>query len=283
MKRSAEDLLQAFTQMTNMSVSLYDKGFHGIVGFSGGARAVHICSMIHRCDSCLGRCIESDRNAKSVCPDTGEAFAYLCPFGMCEIIVAIRQSGSTIGYLLAGKSLPVGAEAEERMCTALQPYWKEIGDASLIREKMRSLPRHTPEEYDAICRLLEALAEVIGADDLFLGQDVQLAVLVYRYLKKNYYMHITLPELSMLFHCNTVTLSEKFRKEYGKTIIEALTAIRLEHAKKLLRQTELSIEEIAERCGFSERRYFTKCFHRSEGYSPSLWRQYNQHNDDKKS
>lgn len=281
MKRSAEDLLQAFARMTNMSVSLYDRGFHGLVGFSG-AQVSSICSLIHRCDTCLGRCLESDRYAKEICPDTGEALPYLCPFGMCEIIVAIRQSGSTIGYLLAGKSLPVGRDAEERMWSALSPYWQEIGNTSLFWEKVQGLPRHTPEEYEAICRLLEALAEVIGADDLFLGQDVPLPALVYRYLKKNYHTHITLPELSMLFHCNTVTLSEKFRKEYGKTVIEALTAIRLEHAQKLLRQTELSVEEIAARCGFSERRYFTKCFRRASGYSPSLWRQCNRDNMDKK-
>ena len=151
----------------------------------------------------------------------------------------------------------------------------------LLEEAIQQVPRHTPDQYDAICRMLEVLAEVISADDLFLGQDVRLPTLIHRYLKKNYYTRITLPELSVLFHCNTVTLSEKFRREYGRTIIEELTEIRLSQAKKLLAQTDLSVEEIAERCGFSERRYFTKCFHRAEGYSPSQWRLI--HADDRKS
>ena len=275
MKRSAEELLRAFAQLTHMSISLYDRDFHGLIGTSC-CPSVPVCTMIHRSDFCLGKCIESDRAARKACPESGEAYAYICPFGMCEIIVALRQDGTTVGYLLAGKSLPTGQDAERQMMHAVTPYLSEIASSEAFAELIGRLPRYTAEEYNRICCLLEVLANALAEDDQLLRTKVSLAQLVYRYLKKNYHAKITLPELSMLFHCNTVTMSESFRKEYGKTIIAMLNEIRLSHAKKLLVQTDLSLEEIAERCGFSERRYFTRCFGRDVGYSPSQWRQLQQ-------
>lgn len=62
-----------------------------------------------------------------------------------------------------------------------------------------------------------------------------------------------------------------FRKETGMSPVTYLNNLRLEHAKKLLKQqsvTGYSVGEIALMCGFYDPRYFTRLFKRYTAQSP---------------
>lgn len=67
-------------------------------------------------------------------------------------------------------------------------------------------------------------------------------------------------------------LSIMLKKETGKTFIEYLTDIRIEHARKLLRETEMKNYEVAQACGFANATYFSTVFKSVCGLSPSAWR-----------
>ena len=62
------------------------------------------------------------------------------------------------------------------------------------------------------------------------------------------------------------------KKETGKTFIEYLTDIRIEHARRLLRETEMKNYEVAQACGFANATYFSTVFKSVCGLSPSAWR-----------
>ena len=53
------------------------------------------------------------------------------------------------------------------------------------------------------------------------------------------------------------------------TINHYITQVRLEKAKELLLEDELSIADIAEACGFQSLSYFTKTYKKHYGHSPS--------------
>lgn len=60
-----------------------------------------------------------------------------------------------------------------------------------------------------------------------------------------------------------------YKEQAGKTIMNRLEEIRLEHAKHLLNQNRtLKLAEIAKECGFSEPYYFSKRFKKYYGVSP---------------
>ena len=64
----------------------------------------------------------------------------------------------------------------------------------------------------------------------------------------------------------------EFKKQYGVTIMQYLNQCRMNHAKKLLRFTELSVEKIAESCGIPDASYFNRTFRASEGLSAGSFR-----------
>ena len=74
------------------------------------------------------------------------------------------------------------------------------------------------------------------------------------------------------FHLNAQYISQLFKNEIGVGFLAYLTNIRMEHAKKLLLSTSLSIAEVAERSGYGDYRVFTKAFKKSEGVTPSQYR-----------
>ncbi len=63
-----------------------------------------------------------------------------------------------------------------------------------------------------------------------------------------------------------------FRQELGTTPIEYLQRYRVNQAKRLLKETQQTITEIAQNIGFSESGYFSRIFRRETGMSPETVR-----------
>ena len=67
-------------------------------------------------------------------------------------------------------------------------------------------------------------------------------------------------------------LRREFSRAYGTSPIAFLKEMRLYNAKNLLDSEYLSIEEIAEQCGFTSASYFIQFFGKATGMSPSKYR-----------
>ena len=61
-------------------------------------------------------------------------------------------------------------------------------------------------------------------------------------------------------------------EQYGVTLVTYLQQVRITHAKRMLRFTDKSIEEIGLECGIGELNYFSRVFKKLEGVSPSEFR-----------
>jgi AraC-like DNA-binding protein len=63
-----------------------------------------------------------------------------------------------------------------------------------------------------------------------------------------------------------------FREAFDKSPIEVLTEIRMDRARDLLKNTDLSIREVAFASGYSDPLYFSRLFRRRMGMPPSKFR-----------
>lgn len=95
---------------------------------------------------------------------------------------------------------------------------------------------------------------------------------IIHYLHINYRKPITIGELTKVFHINRTTLTERFAKETGYTIIKYLTRLRINLASMILRDTELSVSEIIEKVGFNNLTHFGRTFQKYTGFTPSEYR-----------
>ena len=91
---------------------------------------------------------------------------------------------------------------------------------------------------------------------------------IVEYLEKNYMKKITLDDISAEFFVAKTTLLSNFKKYFGCSPIDFLLNVRLTKAERMLFDSDLSIEEISEMCGFSSANYFSLIFKRKKGKSP---------------
>ena len=67
-------------------------------------------------------------------------------------------------------------------------------------------------------------------------------------------------------------MMHSFKKQMGITITEYKNTLKIDHAKNMLVNTELSITDIGLACGFENSSYFSKMFARRTGLSPTKYR-----------
>ncbi len=100
-------------------------------------------------------------------------------------------------------------------------------------------------------------------------QPDKIAEKICAYISTHYTEKILLDDLCFLFATNKTTLCKNFKDTYGCTIVDYTNKLRIKQAKKLMREGELSLTELAARVGFSSIHYFSKTFKNYETITPS--------------
>ncbi len=85
--------------------------------------------------------------------------------------------------------------------------------------------------------------------------------------------NITLESIASGFFISKSTLSRTFKKATGMIFADYLRSMRIKNVCNLLIKSELSIKEIAEKCGFRDMNTFHKVFNSMLGMTPKEYRQ----------
>jgi transcriptional regulator GlxA family with amidase domain len=88
------------------------------------------------------------------------------------------------------------------------------------------------------------------------------------------YVHkkLNLDELAESLHMSKSNIIRIFKKKYNVTPYEYVISLRIETAKILLRDTKLSIREIADKLVFFDEHYFSSLFLKKVGVRPGIYR-----------
>lgn len=92
------------------------------------------------------------------------------------------------------------------------------------------------------------------------------------YIHKNFSESMSRRDIAQQIGITEDHLTFCFRQELGVTPIQYLQRYRINQAKRLLKESELTITEIAFNVGFSDSGYFSRLFHRETGLSPETYR-----------
>lgn len=92
------------------------------------------------------------------------------------------------------------------------------------------------------------------------------------YVDRNFHENLNLKQIAGQFYMNSAYLGQVFKKNYGMYFNDYLLQLRITEAKKLLRQTDLRIYEVAEQVGFKNADYFVTQFEKLEQRTPTEYR-----------
>lgn len=134
-----------------------------------------------------------------------------------------------------------------------------------------------PEDGDGDIRSVPELPELdahTGGEGRYPAEQVETVRRVHELLTENLDRRYTIEELSRRFLINPSSLKETFKAVYGKSLAAHIKEHRMELASELLRGTDLSIAEIAERVGYENQSKFSAEFKKQTGKLPSEYRRF---------
>ena len=136
------------------------------------------------------------------------------------------------------------------------------------------------ESYETICQnLLEALIIQLSRHT---GSPVEMlpsskkitreCSYAKRFIDSNFRENITLDTLAELTHLNKYYFAHTFTEIYGIAPMNYLAQKRIFTSQELLTSTDLNQAAIAKQCGFSSSSYFSQCFRKICGMTPTAYR-----------
>lgn len=170
---------------------------------------------------------------------------------LSEIIVAVV---ARLRNVVAALEFLVGISQEEM---------NEISD---FVDKV-ALSGSVPELQDRIHDFFALISEISPRQPMKKSQQIL------EFIESNY----TNPALSAQLICDRFRISRSYlskilQTETGCGLVERIHDIRVQHAKRLLTETAMSIEQVAEQVGFSNRFGLLRAFKQIEGCSPTEYR-----------
>ena len=170
--------------------------------------------------------------------------------------------------------------------TVIQAFKKERCDSQLVRQWFRKLEHKLQVDgsradqhfgyIGEVKKELEHLAEqAFECGEPNIPEDLSQAVKIAAdYAARHYREAVGLSDAAEAAGVNSTYLSYLFSQEMGIGFANYLLNLRMEHAKKLLRETNLKMWQVAEESGFNDYHYFSKVFKKAEGMSPAQYRKH---------
>ena len=182
----------------------------------------------------------------------------------------LKKRAPSMGYVFAGvlEGLfaalvsPAGNAGEWR--NQLLACCQECGMAHVAVRAARVAECGWAEAWQGISR--EITAERVGEPGSHLLDNID------DYIQDEQLETISLEGLAEDFGVSPQHLSSTFKERVGINFIEYITQRRMQLARRLLMESNLSTAQIAQRCGYADTTYFRKLFSRFFGASPHAFR-----------
>lgn len=155
----------------------------------------------------------------------------------------------------------------------LQPFmtaYEEI--ESLLSEKKASFEYHISLQLHTLINMLTMFSQEKDGVTNAISSISEKGALIKEYIENHFAEKITLDDLSREFCVSKYYMLRSFRNQYSMTIIQYLAACRIQHAKKLLRFSDMQIEAIGRACGIDDVSYFNRLFRSYEGMTAGQYR-----------
>ncbi|GAA0069976.1 hypothetical protein UT300003_14990 [Clostridium sardiniense] len=146
----------------------------------------------------------------------------------------------------------------------------KINKAIEYKNTLRSCTSINDIENNLITILDDLFDILINEEDG--NGDYELKYIL-NYIEKNFRSNIMLQDVANHIKVSTPYLSKTFKKHMGTNFNRYVTNRRIEEAKYMLSNTNISISELTFNIGYNEPNYFCKVFKKIEGMTPLEYRE----------
>ena len=158
-------------------------------------------------------------------------------------------------------STPIDVSVDEKIISEFQSLFNEYIDRDSLFEAT------SIAKFINIISLFGRVAERLNKGTV--SDSLKFSL---KYIDENYAKEIDIKQLAKQEHMSYTYFRTIFKKKTGTSPNQYIIMLRLRNASLLLKQTDLSIKEVAESVGFSDQMYFSRIFKKRFGMTPKDFR-----------
>lgn len=265
--RELSEIINDLNILTGIKCVLYDDKFNPIYHYE--KKKCGFCSLIRENAEYSKRCLQSDLEGLQKCTESGNPCTYRCHMGLSEILTPIISGDVTIGFILVGQS--ICDEDIERVKKNIAKY-PDKDKIPMLYEELDKVKSLSVDELAAMARLVNICTSYIDMKKLIKQREEPTRMLLDEYIRENMRYKISVENLMRVFGMSRSSLYNFSVKHFGMGITEYVSKLRIDTARDLLLNTDMSVSEISYTVGIYDTNYFIKQFRVKYGMSPKRWK-----------
>lgn len=255
------NILSDFYNATGARLDLYSNSFEPISSRPYGM--CDFCKYVQKDSACKKVCTSFDNILMQKSSNSMKPERDICPFGLMNVVAPIIYDDELLGYFFFGqmKTMVHFTEPENS-------FMKYSLDKSTLKMHYTSLPLFELDLIKSISNLAEiVLKHLLTENILKFNYDETLSKALL-YIDTNIDKDLSIKAISQGINVSKSTLYSKFHTLLNCTIGDYVNKKRIEKSTQLLIETNISIEEVSQKTGFSSASYYTKIFKQQMGVTP---------------
>ena len=256
--------------ITELTLGFWDNNMNLLVTYP--EQQSDFCRRIRATEEGLGSCLESDRIILKQCALTNTVCTKICHAGLCDSALPLNYNGKLLGFITFGQQIndslnPPAYEEVLKLVSGLGIDTEELS------EGYAALPHYDSERLSAVTAIIEACIQHTIISKSVSVKNEELHESISDYIQKNLAApHLSYKTVAKQFHISKSALYNLFNRYFGSSVNSYIEFARIERAKEVLADTDKSILEVAIEVGISDQNYFSRCFKKHTGISPTKYR-----------
>lgn len=262
------ELMKDFYTLTGIRMVLFDDEYQQLLSYP--AKDCAFCSQMKQNDATRLLCAQSDQNCFEQCKSARKMMVYHCHAGLIEAAVPLIHNHIVIGYLMFGQiSDAPSIEALHTILLDSTPLLKSSDLEILLDE----IPLKTSEQIHAAAKIMETCTFYALMNETIAPRRQNFTKHLKEYLLPRLGEHLNAESIAKNLGISRSKLYMSCDKYLGMGIAEYIRILRIEKSQQLLRNSELSITQIADDVGFEDYNYFCRIFKKETGHSAKKYRE----------
>ena len=236
------------------------------------------CKMLRSCEKGRNACLQCDIFNASRAANEKKAICYSCYAGLHEIVVPVfDEKENYIGCMTSGQFHLSGTPIFSRK--HIFELAEQYGlDGRKLYKAYRLSNSLSPVQVEGVQAYLKIIGKQLTSirEHLIFMDKINAPdkiAMVKKYLDENFASQITIEQAAKKFSISSSNLAHKFKETVNVSFQRYINFRRLMRAREMLRETKLSVSEIAYSCGFGSVSQFNRIFRSEAGCTPSQYRE----------